>query len=170
MARQSPPPDLPADLLDRFGPPEEAFGPNLRFRTLSTLLGGFLIVLGFAGFVNGAALAAARDKSATIYMFLGGCLMAVGSAAVILPRRAPRTWIFVCARGLVRARGEDWESVEWDQVVRFDDVSMSSGVVAIRQCRVLLTDGTEWGFLADYVADFRRLMEMLRAKVGDGRA
>jgi hypothetical protein len=39
--------------------------------------------------------------------------------------------------------------------------------VAIRQCRIVLKGGTEWGFLADYIAEYGRLTEVLRRKVDE---
>jgi len=159
------PPDLPPDLLNRLGPPEDVFGPNTRFLAQSTALGVLLVLMGFAGFVGGAAQYAERQTGAPIYMYLGGALMAVGSAAVILPRKGPRTWVYVCPRGLARARGENWEAVGWDQVARFQDATIEGQTSGIRQCRVILTDGTEWGFIENHLADYRRLKGLLRAKV-----
>jgi hypothetical protein len=159
------PPPLPPDLVARLGPSEELFGPNLRFRTQSTLLGGFLVVLGLVGFVFGGLRAAAHIRDGQIYLFFGMVLMAVGSAAVILPRRAPLRWTFICARGLAQSERDGWRTVEWTEVRRATGVSMTSGVATIRQFRLDLTDGTEMGFLGDYVADYRRLSDVLRAKV-----
>jgi hypothetical protein len=159
------PPDFPPDLLARSGTPEEAFGPNRRFRTASTLVGGLLVALGFAGFVYGLFRARAGAPDAGVYTLLFGLLMAPGVAAVVLPRRMPATWVFVCPNGLVRARGDHWQAVKWDRLVRFEDATLSSGAVTIRQCRVVLDDGNEWGFLADYVDRYRRLAELLDEKV-----
>jgi hypothetical protein len=162
------PPELPPDLLARFGPPDEAFGPNHRFRTASALVGGLLVVLGFTGFVYGLFRARAGAPDAGVYTLIFGLLMAPGVAAVVLPWRLPITWVFVCPNGLVRARGDQWQAVAWGRVVRFEDATISSGAVTMRQCRVVLDDGSEWGFLADHVDRYRRLAELLRARVADG--
>lgn len=161
------PPVLPANLLDRLGEPEDVFGPNRRFRTASTVAGGALVLLGFVFCLAGAAAGPARGApGGQVYLLLGGGLMLCGSVAVLLPRQVPPTWVFVCPRGVARARGADWEAVEWAEVVRFEDATLAAGV-AMRQFRVVLAGGGEWGFLADYVADYRRLTDVLRRKVAE---
>src|SRR5262245_51727059 len=111
------PPSLPSDLVNRFGQPEAVFGPNVRFRVASALLGALLVLLGLAYFVGGVAVMADRGQpGGPLYLLLGGGLMAVGGAAVALPWRAARTWVFVCPRGLVRTRASEWEAVGWDEV------------------------------------------------------
>jgi hypothetical protein len=62
---------------------------------------------------------------------------------------------------MARTRGGNWEAVEWADVVRVEDATLRSRMVTIRQCRVILAGGAEWEFLADHVADFRRLTEVL---------
>jgi hypothetical protein len=158
-------PPLPPDIVARLGPTEDVFGPNLRFRKQSTLVGVFLVMLGFAGFVIGEFRQVAHVSDAGIYLFFGMALMAIGSVAVIVPRRVPVRWVFICPRGFARSERGDWRAVEWTDVRRATDASIKSGLVTIRQFRLDLADGTELGFLADYVADFRRLSEVLRAKV-----
>lgn len=158
------PPPLPANLLDRLGEPEDVFGPNWRFRTTSTLAGSALVLLGFVFCLAGAT--AREAPGGQVYLLLSGGLMLCGSVAVLLPRRVPPTWVFVCSRGAARTRGADWEAVEWAEVVRFEDATLADGV-AVRQCRVVLAGGGEWGFLADYVADYRRLTDVLRRKVAE---
>jgi hypothetical protein len=93
--------------------------------------------------------------------------MTCGVVAVVFPRQVPPRWVFVCPRGLVRARGADWEAVEWSEVVRVEDATLSTGVVTSRQCRVVLAGGGEWGFLADYVGDYQRLTGVLRRKMNE---
>lgn len=150
-----PPPDIPADLLDQFGPPEAAFGPNTRFRAASAAMGAFLMALGMAFFVLGFA---------SLLAYLGGGLMAVGAAAFFLPRSVPRNWVFVCPGGLIRTRGADWEAVAWADVARFEEVAAPGTMVAVRQCRIVTAAGAEWGFMADWVGDFKRLAALLRQK------
>jgi hypothetical protein len=153
------PPVVPPELLDRLGPPEDIFGPNLRFRTWSTLLGSFLTVLGFAFFVLGLA----GPPASRVLSLLGGGLMAVGVAAVVLPRRVPPTWIYVCSRGIARARGDDWSFANWDEVIKVEDVSISKGAVTVRQFRLVLAGRDDWGF----IADCRRLAEVLHRKIAE---
>ena len=160
------PPAPPPDLLARFGEPEHVFGPNVRFRMASGVLGLVLMGMGLGSFVAGAALS--RDQGSPgglMLMFLGGGLMAVGAGATVLPWRGRPTWVVVCPRGLARARGDDWESIAWADVVRFDGADLARGVVAVRQCRIITADGTEWGFLADWVADYPTLVAVLRDRV-----
>jgi hypothetical protein len=166
MRLQPTPPSVPLDLVNQFGEPEDTFGPNLRFRVASTILGAVLVLLGLAFFVNGAAVVAGQGQpGGPLYLLLGGGLMAVGAAAVALPWRVARTWVFVCPRGLVRARGSEWDAVGWEEVARFEDATLADR--AVQQCRVVLKGGGEWGFLAEYVADYHRLGEVLRRKVDE---
>lgn len=166
MRLRRPPPDLPANLLDRLGAPEHVFGPNRRFRAASASVGSGLILLGVVFCLAWvAALPAGAGPRGPLYLLLGGGLIVCGLAAVVLPRQVPLTWVFICPRGLVRARGEIWEAVEWAEMVRVEDVTLPAGAT-VRQCRVVLAGGGEWGFLADYVADCGRLAEVLRQKVG----
>ena len=170
MRRRPSPPTLPPDLADRFGEPEHVFGPNLWFRAVSTVLGCFLALLGLALFIFGLAVVTAKlMPGGQVYLLLGGGLMTVGVAAVAFPRSVPRNWLFVCPGGLVRTRGTEWEGVGWAKMVRFEDASSTSGVVAVRQCRVVISDGDEWGFIADWIANYARLTTVLRQKV-NGRS
>lgn len=159
-----PPPALPADLLDRFGEPEGVFGPNRRFVAASTAVGLGLAVLGPAFIALGVAAQLGRLPGHEFYYFLGLVMAALGVLAVMVPRQPPSAWVFVCPRGVARVRGDDWEAVAWAEVVRFEDAARSHRGQAIRQCRLVLTGGGEWGFLADRVAEFGRLSEMLRRK------
>jgi hypothetical protein len=162
------PPAIPADLLDRFGEPECVFGPNMRFRVASVLLGALLLLLGLGFFLYGVVARVAQAPargSEGVLLLLGGGLMAVGAAAAVFPRSVPLNWVFVCPDGLVRTRGADWDAVAWADVSRFEDASLSGGAVATRQCRIVTTAGAEWGFLADGVAEYGRLAAVLRRKV-----
>jgi hypothetical protein len=94
--------------------------------------------------------------------------MASGAAAAVLPRHVPRTWVLACPRGLVRARGADRDALSGAKVARFEDAPLSAGAATTRQCRIVRSGGGEWGFLADYVAGYRLLAEVLRRK-GVGR-
>src|SRR4051812_32276512 len=126
--RLRPPPALPPDLLDRFGAPDEAFGPNMRFRVASVLLGALLLLLGLAFFVIGVLGPAARGPGAGgILRLLATGLIAVGGAAVVLPIRVPRNWVFVCPRGLVRTRGAEWDGLGWAEVARFEEIGPVGG-------------------------------------------
>jgi hypothetical protein len=167
MRLRQTPPVLPGNLRDRVGEPEDVFGPNRRFRTASTIVGGALVLLGVGFCLVGAAdLPAGGAPGRPVYLLVGGGLLICGLAAVVLPRQAPPTWVFVCRRGLVRVRGAEWEVVEWAEVLRVEDATLPTGVTT-RQCRVVLAGGGEWGFLANYVADFPRLTEVLRRKVAE---
>jgi hypothetical protein len=166
MALKPTAPRLPADLLARFGEPEAIFGPNLRFRAASAALGIALVALGLGFVVARVAWGAARVP---LGEFLGGGLLALGAAAILLPLRVPRNWVFVCPRGLVRTRGADWDVVDWAMVLRFEDASRTRGALLARQCRLVITGGAEWGFQADWVADYHRLTEVLRLKVEQRR-
>jgi hypothetical protein len=159
-------PRLPADLLARFGEPEATFGPNMRFRAASAVLGIALVALGLAFFWVRVAWGAAQVPLGGL---LGAGLLVLRAAAILLPLRVPRNWVFICPRGLVRTRGADWDGVDWARVARFEDASLASGAALSRQCRLVLTGGTEWGFQADWVADYRRLAEVLRRKVEERR-
>jgi hypothetical protein len=163
------PPEIPSELLDKFGEPEHVFGPNMPFRIKSAVVGACVLILGFGFLLYGmmaklAGVPGAWDYS-LVYMLLGGGLMTVGAAAIILPWRVPLKWLFSCPQGLVRTSGDNWDAVEWADVARFQELDVSGRAVTIRQCRIITTSGTEWGFLADYVADYDRLKEVLRTKV-----
>jgi hypothetical protein len=169
-SRRSPP--LPAELLARLGEPEGVFGPNRRYRTASTVVGIGLVALGLAFVVLGVAAQIGRLPGHQFYYFLGLGMMILGALTVKVPRQAPPTWVFVCPWGAARVRGGEWESVEWVGVIRFEDADLAHRGLTIRQCRLVLVGGGEWGFLADNVADFRRLSELLREKlaVQDGKS
>jgi hypothetical protein len=139
----------------------------MRFRVASFLLGALLLLLGLAFFLFGVAARAAQGLrgSEGVLALLGAGLMAVGAAAVVFPRSVPLSWVFVCPGGLVRIRGADWDAVGWADVSRFEDASLSSGAMTIRQCRIVTADGAEWGFQANGVAEYGRLAAVMRRKV-----
>jgi hypothetical protein len=153
-------------LVERFGAPEDAFGPNMRFRFAAIALGLVLVVLGVGFFV-------AREGFGPVMVpfawSLSAGLTALGGAAIYFPLTVRRTWLFICPGGIVRGRGEDWDGLDWFDAVRFQDMSLEGGGVAVRQCRIITADGAEWGFLADWVADYDRLVTVLRGKVGGSR-
>jgi hypothetical protein len=101
--------------------------------------------------------------------WVGGLLaipmLALGFVLLIGTRLMPGNWVFVCPRGVVRTRGDAWDSVGWDEVERFEDATLGHRGVTFRQCRLVLKDGREWGFLADHIAEYRRLSELLRQKL-----
>jgi hypothetical protein len=159
------PPDVPQEFIDRFGPPEDSFGPDTRFRVVAGVCG--LTVLAVAAAYYVMALLPPGDtasaKVAIVLTAIAGFLLAGMWVA-------PRNWVFVCPGGVVRTRGGAWDGLAWGEVERFEDATLGHKGVTLRQCRLLLKDGTEWGFLADRVADYRRLTKVLARKVAEGRA
>src|SRR5262245_27304901 len=140
----------------------------MRSRRSSLLQCALLLLLVLSFFLYGVFSRGAQAPprgSEGVLVLLGGGLMAVGAAAVVFPRSVPLNWVFVCPGGLVRTRGADWDAVAWADVARFEDASLSGGVVTTRQCRIVTTAGAEWGFLADWVAEYGRLAAVLRRKV-----
>lgn len=160
----SQPQAVPQELVERFGEPEHAFGPNMRFRKQSIVLGSMLILIGAAfmifGFLDRDAQKFGRGGGAVMAL-LGGGLLLMGWVAVYFPLRMPRDWVYVCPRGLIRNLNHDWESLTWTDAVRFEDVSLPQ----IRQCQIVTADGSNWGFIADRIADYRRLTEVLGEKM-----
>ena len=155
------------ELVARLGEPEDVFGPNRRFRIASTIVGSVLVLLGVVFCVAWVSLLPGGGApGGGAFLLLGSGLMICGLAAVILPRQVPATWVFVCPRGLARLRGANWEAVDWAEVLRIEDATLPTRTT-VRQCRVVLASGGEWGFLADYVADFKRLTEVLRRKMAE---
>jgi hypothetical protein len=65
--------------------------------------------------------------------------------------------------------GASWEGIGWAEVARFEDATLDPGLATTRQCRIVTRGGAEWGFLADYVAQYGRLTEVLRRKVDESR-
>lgn len=160
------PPTIPPDLLERFGEPEHSFGPNMRFRTQSVLLGTFLFLLGLAFLIvgllerNGQQVGLGGGGGGVLIVLASG-LLAIGGVAIYLPFYLPRDWLFVCARGLVRYLNRDWVTLDWSDALRFEDVSLPQ----VRQCQIVTADGSKWGFIADLIADYKRLTEVLGEKM-----
>ena len=167
------PPAIPPELLAQYGEAEEAFGPNMRFRRASLVLGAFLLLLGVGFFVFGVAALVQRAKgSYEAVLFSGLCLMTMGGVAIGFALSGARNWVFVCPRGLVRTFGRDWikwEGVGWADVLRVEDVNSSHGLATMRRCRIVAADGAQWDFLADLVAHYGRLVAVLRRKVEERR-
>jgi hypothetical protein len=159
-------PPLPADLLDRFGTPEHAFGPSLRFRVVATACGAVFLVTGALFFAAGLG---GNPMNAWVGGKLAAPLAALGIVVLVGERLAPKVWVVVCPRGVLRSRGSTWTGVRWADVARFEDATTTAGVVTTRQCRLVLADGTHWGFLADRVAEYDRLFEAIRRAVEERR-
>jgi hypothetical protein len=164
------PPAMPAELLDRFGAPEQTFGPNVRFRALSVICGLILAALGVLFVMirlapRGVRLPLGDPAGAA----LGVPLLVIGAVAIFGPRMFPTTWLFVCPNGLVRSRGAAWDSLDWSEADRFEDATLTQNPVAIRQCQIVTTKGAAWGFLADWFADYNRLTEVLQRKMEEHR-
>lgn len=157
-------PAIPSDLLAEFGDPEQTFGPNSRTRIGFVVIGGLSLLVG-------VLLVAARFLKLPVNDWFSPWIavaMAVGGAVVLYGAwKLPANWVVVCPRGLVRKRGSRWEGRGWSEAVRFEDATLGHRGATIRQSRIVWNFGPEWGFLADHVADFDRLCEALRAKVGE---
>jgi hypothetical protein len=138
------PPVIPPDLLDRYGEPEHVFGPNMRFRIASVVMGTVLLLLAVTFFIFGMADRAAQGpqrSSGGLLVLLSAGLLAVGGAAIVFPMSIPLNWVFVFPKGLVRTRGAEWDNVDWVNVLRFEDMSLSSGVATSEQCRIITLPG-----------------------------
>ena len=156
------PPAIPTELQSQLGEVEHAFGPNARVRNLATILGLILTATGVLclAFEVAGAIPGGKGENAFIaFMLVLGLAVAFGS------RTMPMNWIFVCDRGLARTRGSAWDAVEWDGIDRFEDASMTHRQVSIRQSRIILNDGSEWGFVSDHIAEYKWLTEMLKQKI-----
>jgi hypothetical protein len=154
---------MPSDLEAQFGEIEHAFSPNVRNRRLATLIGLMLTALGVTLLILkvGDLMPGGWGENKFIAFML-----VLGGAIIVGARLLPMDWVFVCSRGLVRTRGSAWEGIEWSDIDRFEDASMTHRGIAIRQCRLMLKDGSEWGFIADNFAEYGRMTEMLRQKTG----
>lgn len=157
------PPAVPTEMLSRFGEPEEVFGPNTRFLVRSTLLGVALFILGFL-FLCICFAGQDLPLASPVGLLLAPGLLALGVMAMVFPWRT-LTWVFVCPRGLLRNLRGEWEEVSWEEVAGFEDAPLGYRKISIRQCWLVLKDGTEWGFLADRLARYRLLTEVLHQKV-----
>jgi hypothetical protein len=158
------PPAIPENLRTQFGEPEDVFGPNLRFRVVSVICGIVLIGMAIIYVVmsigpNPVPLAGGVSSMLTVG------LLVLGAFCIAAPRIVPTSWIFICPRGIIRARGSNWDAIGWDEIARFEDATLKSGITTIRQCRLVLKKGGEWGFLADWIGDYRKLTQVLRTKL-----
>jgi hypothetical protein len=155
-------------LTSRFGAPELVFGPNLRFRVVAAVCGLICVVMGAVLFLMGRGAGGARLPLADwVSGKLVIPLVIVGVVVLLGTRLVPLNWVFVCPGGVVRTRGAAWDGIGWDEVERFEDATLGHEGIAIRQCRLVLAGGGEWGFLSDYIADYPRLVEALARKVSD---
>ena len=160
------PPAVPLDLLNAFGEPEQVFGPNLRFRVIAAVCGGVLVAMGVFFFLLGmGAAGAGLPLSDWVSGKLTAPLVGFGVILLIGTRLVPLSGVFVCPRGLIRTRGDAWDGIHWAEVDRFEDATLTHKAVTTRQCRLVLKNGAEWGFLADHIAEYGKLTEVLRRKV-----
>jgi hypothetical protein len=157
-------PTIPDDLLAKFGEPESAFGPNMRFRIVSVICGIMLIAMAVVYVLMSIGPNPLPLAGGVSHLLTFG-LIVLGGFCIVAPRIVSANWVFVCPRGVVRTRGAIWEGLEWDRVARFEDATLKSGITTMRQCRLVLHDGSEWGFIADWIGDYRRLAEVMRQKV-----
>lgn len=151
-------PTIPPDLLAEFGNPEQAFGPNNRTRFGFVVIGGASLIFGgllYVAWICKVPVGQWFSTWVATAMMVGGAVVLYGAW------RWPTSWVFVCPRGLVRKRGSRWEGRDWSEAVRFEDATLG----AIRQSRLVWNFGPEWGFISDTVADYDRLVEVVRAKV-----
>ena len=169
MSKKSHPPVVPTELIEEYGPARFVFGPNLRFPRKSFWVGLCLISLGVGFFGLAIYLREAGNVlgagGTVIYLALSAGLLAIGCLAASLPTLMPTNWLFVCPRGLIRKLGGQWQGLFWDEIARFQDMSTTQRAITINQCRILTTDGREWGWIAEYVSDYPKLVEVLRASV-----
>lgn len=162
------PPVIPPELLARFGEPEHVFGPNVRFRILAAVCGTILVGMGILFFLIGVGAGGAKlPLGDWVSGRLAVPLVVLGAVVFLGTRLVPLNWVFVCPQGLVRTRGDAWDGMEWTEMERFENAPLTHKGVTARQCRVVRKDGTEWGFLADYVAGYRRLTEVLRQRADE---
>ena len=160
-------PAVPLGLLDQMGDPEQVFGPNVRLRVVAVVCGAILIAMGVIFLLLGVGALGPdlplHDKAGRT---MGLCLTMLGMGFLVIARTSPLPWVLVCPRGLIRTRGAEWVGIAWADVERFEDASLSRGAVTATQCRLVLRDGTEAGFVADFLADYRGLSDALQQKVG----
>jgi hypothetical protein len=160
------PPTIPYEILARFGEPEHVFGPNVQFRIIAAVCGVILLTMGVLFFLMGLPIGGARLPLADgVSSMLTVPLVALGAVVLLGTRLVPLNWVFVCPKGLVRTRGDAWDGLKWIEIERFEKADLAHQGITARQCRIVKKDGTEWGFQADYVAEYRRLTEVLRQKV-----
>jgi len=155
------PPTIPTELQAELGEVEYAFGPNVRVRVVAILCGLILAGMGALFVVMSIAGAPLTGRSETKLMAF---FLVAGVAIIVGSRMLPMDWVFVGNRGLVRKRGSAWDGIAWSDVDRFEDASLTHKGIAIRQCRIVLNDGSEWGFISENFAEYGRLKEILKEK------
>jgi hypothetical protein len=141
----------------------------VRFRVVAAICGIVLVAMGILFLLlrlgsGGAALPLSDGVSGKLAI----PLMVVGAVVLIGVRLVPLNWVFVCPHGLIRTQGTAWAGVGWADVARFEDATLSHRAVTMRQCRIVLKDGAEWGFLAEYVAEYGRLTECCGGRLTSG--
>jgi hypothetical protein len=160
------PPAIPNELQTEFSDVEYAFGPKERIRGVATVCGMVLAGMGalfvFMG-IAGKPLIGRSENFIMVFFLVCGVAIIVGA------RMLAMNWVFVCSRGLVRTRGSAWDGIAWSDINRFEDASMTHRGIAIRQCRLVLNDGSEWGFISENFAEYGRLTEMLKEKTAAKR-
>jgi hypothetical protein len=165
------PSTLPPELSSRFGEPELVFGPNMRFRVVASLCGLIFVVMSVILFLMGLG---ARGLQLPLADWVSGQLavplVILGVVILIGTRLVPLNWVFLCPGGVIRTRGDASEGIGWAEVERFEDATVCQKGVTIRQCRLVLKDGRECGFLADNLVDYPRLAEALSRKVSERMA
>lgn len=167
MWLRSPPPAVPPEFVARLGDPDLVFGPNVRFRVASAACALVLVAVGVMLFLQGLGPGRAGVPLAGwVGGKVGVPLVLLGVVILIGGRLVPLNWVFVCPGGVVRTRGKTWDALGWAEVERFEDASLGGPKgISIRQCRLVLKGGGEWGFLADNVAGYGRLAAELRERV-----
>lgn len=155
---------MPAELQERFGKPEHVFGPNLRVRIIGAFCAVIFVIMGVTVFLLGLA---GVPLGASVSRLLAVPLVVLGAVVLVGTRLVPLNWVFVYPRGLVRTRGDAWDCLDWTEVERFEDATLTHKAVTMRQCRIVLKERAEWGFLADYIAEYGRLTDVLSRKVDD---
>jgi hypothetical protein len=164
-------PDLPVEVLDQLGEPEHVFGPNVRLLILGTVCGAALIVVGIyllllAGSVAGGRLPLNNWLGGRVAGPSGIGLIVFGVFFIVGMRMWPTGWLFVCPRGLARSRGNAWSILLWTEIDRLEDATITSEFgISHRQSRLVLKDGGEWGFIADSIDRYVRLLHVLKSKL-----
>jgi hypothetical protein len=170
MGLRHTPPAITPELLDRFGEPEHVFGPNRRFRVLSAICGFVLVALGiYFVLLEMKVVGRGVPLSDMVATMIAAPLLALGVAAIVLPRRMPASWVVVCPHGLLCTRFGELEGIPWADVDRFEDATIASHSVTFRQCRINLKGGDTRAFLETQIADYPRLAELLQQRLARPR-
>ncbi|MBS0203927.1 MAG: hypothetical protein JSS49_13565 [Planctomycetes bacterium] len=161
-------PTVPPELTSRFGEPELVFGPNVRFRIGAAACGFIFVVVGAFFYLMGWGAGGAQLPLANwVSGKLAIPLVVLGVVILLGMRLVPLNWVFVCPGGVIRTRGTAWDGIGWTEVERFEDATLVDKSIAIRKCRLVLSNGSEWGFLADYVAEYPQLATTLSRRVSE---